>query len=132
MTVPGGVRINQIWSYRTALPLSVAVPFLDSFSSANSIFTTDLNGDGLTGDILPGTNVRAGPQHQELQPAQSADHCLQSELPESCPAGQALIAAYLSPGSIDQNWGYRETDSTGSVDNPWPFQNLFNRTRISR
>jgi len=52
--VPGGVRLNSIWRATTALPQSVFVPRMTG--SGAEIFYTDYNGDGTTGDPLPGTN----------------------------------------------------------------------------
>jgi hypothetical protein len=53
-TIPGGVRLNSIWRAFSALPQTV---FLSQVSGgAAEIFQTDLNGDSVGGDPLPGTN----------------------------------------------------------------------------
>jgi Carboxypeptidase regulatory-like domain len=136
MTVPGGVRINQIWSFRTAIPLSVAVPFLDSFSSTNSIFTTDLNGDGLVQDILPGTNVRAlGRSIKSFnQLNQLITAFNQNYAGTLTPAGQALVAAGLfTQAQLVKTGATVKPIPLIPLSNPWPFQNLFNLdARISR
>ncbi len=95
MEVPFGFRVNQIWSFRTATPLSVAIPFIDTFSSQNAIFITDLNGDGTTGDLLPGTNVRAlGRSIKSLKELnQLITNFNNNNAGKITPAGQALVTA---------------------------------------
>jgi hypothetical protein len=52
--VPGGVHLNSISRVNSRLPQSVFVPSVTG--SGAEIFYTDFNGDGTTGDPLPGTN----------------------------------------------------------------------------
>jgi hypothetical protein len=52
--IPGGVHLNSIWRANSRLPQSVFAPLITG--SAAEIFYTDFNGDGTTGDPLPGTN----------------------------------------------------------------------------
>ncbi|MCA1601423.1 MAG: hypothetical protein LC776_07200 [Acidobacteria bacterium] len=65
MDIIGGFRLGQVWTFRTATPQSLFVPFLDSFGSSNALFTTDLNGDGgissvsARAELLPGTQIGA-------------------------------------------------------------------------
>ena len=60
MDLIGGFRLDSIFRFRTAPPLSVTLP---NFFGASGIFTSDFNGDGGTGggsprgDLLPGTNI---------------------------------------------------------------------------
>lgn len=53
-TIPGGVSLNSIWHAFSALPQSVFVQQVAG--GAAEIFRTDFNGDGQSGDPLPGTN----------------------------------------------------------------------------
>ncbi|MBZ5561929.1 MAG: hypothetical protein LAP13_05860 [Acidobacteriia bacterium] len=53
-TIPSGVRLNSIWRVTSALPQTVMVP---TVSGGNEeIFLTDFDGDGVSGEPLPGTN----------------------------------------------------------------------------
>jgi hypothetical protein len=52
--MPRGIRLNSIWRVMSRLPQSVFVPQVTG--SGAEIFYTDFNGDGTTGDPLPGTN----------------------------------------------------------------------------
>jgi hypothetical protein len=51
--ISGGIHLNSIWRFSTALPQSVFMPQVSG--SAAEIFYTDFNGDGTYGDPLPGT-----------------------------------------------------------------------------
>ncbi|HEV2664756.1 MAG TPA: TonB-dependent receptor, partial [Blastocatellia bacterium] len=52
--LPMGFKINSTTRFATALPQSIFLPFA-SASGAGEIFFTDLDGDGVTRDPLPGT-----------------------------------------------------------------------------
>ncbi len=52
-----GLRLNSFWRASSALPQSVYVPPVRTGNAASAeIFMTDLDGDGSSGDPLPGTN----------------------------------------------------------------------------
>jgi hypothetical protein len=57
----GGFQLNNVFRFGSAPPVTLFVPFTDTFSATNYLFTTDLNGDGgstaTRGDVLPGTNI---------------------------------------------------------------------------
>ncbi len=94
--VPGGVRLNSIWRFFTALPQSVFVP--QASASSAEIFYTDFNGDGTVGDPLPGTNV--GSYGRDLGCGAAAlnpviDSYNTSQAGALTPAGQALAGAGL-------------------------------------
>jgi len=52
--LPWGFKVNSTTRLATALPQSIFLPFA-SPSGSGEIFFTDLNGDGVTRDPLPGT-----------------------------------------------------------------------------
>ncbi len=94
--VPGGVRVNSIWRFFTALPLSVFVPQVTA--SAAEIFYTDFSGDGTVGDVLPGTT--RGSYGRDLGCGAVAlnralDSYNSSQAGTLTPAGQALVGAGL-------------------------------------
>ncbi len=52
-----GLRLNSFWRASSALPQSLFVPPVRTGNAASAeIFMTDLDGDGSSGDPLPGTN----------------------------------------------------------------------------
>ncbi len=136
MAVPFGFRINQIWSFRTATPISLTTPFLDSFSSTNSIFTTDLNGDGLAGDLLPGTNVRAlGRSVKSFKELNRLITNFNTNYAGSLtPAGRALVnAGIFTEAQLRALGATIKPIALVPETNPWPFENVINLdARISR
>ncbi|HKC89502.1 MAG TPA: hypothetical protein VKG02_26195, partial [Blastocatellia bacterium] len=52
--LPWGLKINSTTRFATALPQSIFLPFANP-TQVGEIFFTDLNGDGVTRDPLPGT-----------------------------------------------------------------------------
>ncbi|MBI3666654.1 MAG: TonB-dependent receptor [Acidobacteria bacterium] len=102
LTVPGGFRLNSIWTFRTAGAQVLTVPNLGgAISGRNGIFGTDLNGDGGNGggapraDVLPGVN--AGQFGRAVKSFQDLNQILQSfnqnYAGHLTPAGQALADA---------------------------------------
>ncbi len=94
--IPGGVRVNSIWRFFTALPQSVFVPQVSG--SAAEIFYTDFNGDGTVGDPLPGTS--RGSYGRDIGCGAAAlnrviDPYNAGQAGRLTPAGQALVDAGL-------------------------------------
>src|SRR5439155_26354168 len=76
-------------------PLSQSMVILDNFRLGD-IFNTDFNGDGTTGDLVPGTNVGAYGRHLNAHNLtdflQNYNNTISGTI---LPAGQALIDAGL-------------------------------------
>ena len=53
-TTPLGIRLNSIWRVNSSLPQAVAVPLVSG--GPDEVFFTDFDGDGASGEPLPGTN----------------------------------------------------------------------------
>jgi hypothetical protein len=136
MTVPFGFRINQIWSFRTAVASNLTVPFLDGFAANNGIFTTDLDGDGRTGDLLPGTNIRHfGRKIKSFEQLNRVITDFNSNFAgKLTPAGQALVTAGIFTEAQLRTLGATvKPIALAPVNNPWPFENLINLdARITR
>jgi len=97
---PGGVRISQIWTYTSRGPLTLNVPALGGLSGANTMFTTDLNGDGGSGssprgDLLPGLGL--GGWGRDVSSINGLNKLItaynQNFAGKPTPEGQALISA---------------------------------------
>lgn len=135
MKAPLGFNLNQLWSFRTARPLTLLLPFLDRFSSSNNLFTTDLNGDG-RGDLLPGTNV--GDFGRKIKSSKQLNQVISNFnanfAGKLTPAGQALVSAGIF--TQDQLRILGATVKPVPLvpeGNPWPFENLINLDlRITR
>jgi hypothetical protein len=136
MTLPLGFRVNQIWSFRTAVASNLTVPFLDSFAAANGIFTTDLDGDGRTGDLLPGTNIRHfGRKIKSFEQLNRIITDFNNNVAgKLTPAGQALVTAGIFTEAQLRTLGATvKPIPLAPVNNPWPFENLINLdARITR
>jgi len=136
MTVPFGLRINQIWSFRTAPALNLTLPFLDTFAATNGIFTTDLDGDGRTGDLLPGTNIRHfGRKIKSFKRLnQIITNFNTNYAGKLTPAGQSLVTAGIFTEAQLRTLGATVKPlALAPENNPWPFENLINLdARISR
>lgn len=93
--IPGGIHLNSIWRFSSALPQSVFVPQVSG--SAAEIFYTDFNGDGTYGDPLPGT--RRGSFGRDLGNATELNRAIDaynaSQAGQLTPAGRALVKAGL-------------------------------------
>jgi Carboxypeptidase regulatory-like domain len=142
MEVPFGFRLNQIWTFRTATPQNLTIPFLDSFAGSNGIFTTDINGDGgigsgaPRGDLLPGTQVgdlgRKIKSFSELNKIITAFNS--NFAGKLTPAGQALVnAGVFTEAQLRALGGVVKPIPLAPVNNPWPFENHLNLDlRITR
>ncbi len=91
-----GLRLNSFWRASSALPQSIFLPPVSSDSAA--IFQTDLNGDGSSGDPLPGTN--RGSYGRDIGCGGAAlnrviDAYNSTQAGQLTPAGQALVNAGL-------------------------------------
>ncbi len=130
----GGFRFNTVWSFRTPTPQNLLVPAIDTLSSANRMFTTDINGDGGSGtsprtDILPGTvvgalgrNIRSFAQLNRYIRAFN-----QTYAGQVTPNGAALVRAGLfTADQLRQLGAVIRAIPEVPLTNPWPFQNLFN------
>src|SRR5262245_13654265 len=136
MTVPFGFRINQIWSFRTAVGANLTVPFLDGFATPSGVFATDIDGDGRTGDLLPGTNIRHfGRKIKSFKQLNQILTDFNSNFAgKLTPAGQALVTAGLFTEAQLRTLGATvKPIALAPETNPWPFENLINLdARISR
>jgi Carboxypeptidase regulatory-like domain len=136
MTLPFGFRVNQIWSFRTAVGANLTIPFLDTFATTNGIFTTDLDGDGRTGDLLPGTNIRH--LGRKIKSFEQLNRIItdfnNNSAGKLTPAGQALVAAGIFTESQLRTLGATvKPIALAPETNPWPFENLINLdARITR
>jgi hypothetical protein len=93
--IPGGIHLNSIWRFNSALPQSAFVPQVSG--SAAEIFYTDFNGDGTYGDPLPGT--RRGSFGRDIGNASALNRAIDSynatQAGQLTPAGKALANAGL-------------------------------------
>lgn len=100
MDLPGGVGLSVGTSFSSRGPASLTLPALGGITGANTMFTTDLNGDGGAGstprgDILPGVKLgdwgRGVSNIKELNQLISQYNSTVAGHPT--PNGQALIDA---------------------------------------
>ena len=93
----GRLRLNSFWRALSALPQSVFLPPTSTGDAASKeIFLTDLNGDGSTGDPLPGTN--RGSYGRDIGCGGNALNRVigrynSTQAGQITPAGQALVNA---------------------------------------
>lgn len=96
-TTFGRLRLNSFWRASSALPQSVFLqPVRTGNAASAEIFHTDLNGDGSTGDPLPGTN--RGSYGRDIGCGGKAlnrviDAYNSAQAGQLTPAGQALVGA---------------------------------------
>lgn len=135
MDIIGGFRLGQVWTFRTSTPQSLFVPYIDSFNSRNSLFTTDLNGDGAIGsgiaraDLLPGTQI--GALGRDIKSFAQLNQILtaynQNFAGKLTPAGQKLVAAGLfTEAQLRALGGVVKPIALVPEGNPWPFENRYN------
>jgi carboxypeptidase family protein len=137
----GGFNINPTFRFGSAPPVTLTVPNLDTFAAANTIFTTDINGDGGTGtspraDILPGTRPgdlgsRIG-SWSELNQVITSFNQRYPGLPT--PHGQRLIdAGIFSLDQLRQLGAIVKPIRLVPENNPWPFEGRFSAdVRVTR
>jgi len=136
----GGFNINPTLRFGSAPPVSLFVPFTDTFAGANYLFTTDINGDGGSGtsrgDVLPGTNVGTlGNQvgsWAELNKLISNFNTIWAG--QLTPAGQRLLKAGLFTQAQLVSLGATvKAIQPVPESNPWPFQGRFSAdVRVTR
>lgn len=142
MEVPFGFKLNQIWTFRTAPPQNIAIPFLDSFAASNGLFTTDLNGDGGAGggapraELLPGAGVGSlGRKIKSFSELNQIISSFNSNFAGTLtPAGRALVTAgVFTEAQMRALGGTVKPIALVPENNPWPFESRFNLDlRISR
>jgi outer membrane receptor for ferrienterochelin and colicin len=141
-TTLGGVRLDQIWRFRSAPAQSLFVPAVDGLDPRSQLFTTDINGDGSAGglnprpDILPGTSQgdlgRRLKTVEQINAAISAFNTQYAGQPT--PAGQRLIdAGIFNLAQLRQLGAVIQPIALVPEGNPLPFDNLFSLDlRITR
>jgi hypothetical protein len=133
MTVPGGFRLNSVWSFRTAGAQNLYVPNLGgAISGTNGFFGTDINGDGGVGttpraDVLPGVNAgqfgRAVKDFKALN--QIIQQFNQNYAGKLTPHGQALVSAGLfTEAQLRRLGAVIPTIPLVPENNPNPWHNL--------
>ncbi|GBC82543.1 hypothetical protein HRbin10_01670 [bacterium HR10] len=141
LTIPGGLRFSQIWSFQTAGPVNLFVPALGAVTGANTLFTTDLNGDGTIGttpqvDVLPGTRI--GDFGRKIKSWRDLNRVIQAFnqnfAGKLTPAGQALVrAGIFTEEQLRKLGAVIQPIPLVPENNPWPFHNVFNLDlRITR
>jgi hypothetical protein len=137
----GGFNINPTIRFGSAPPVTLNVPFTDTFAIANNIFTTDLDGDGgvgtsSRGDLLPGTNIgdlgsRIGSWSELNQIITAFNNSVAGTL---TPHAQRLVAAGLfSEAQLKSLGAVVKPITLVPENNPWPFQGRFSADlRVTR
>ena len=129
----GGFNLNPTIRFLSAPPLTLTVPNLDSFAVANTMFTTDLNGDGGTGtsprgDRLPGTQIgdfgSGIGSWQELNQIIATFNSTYGGT--ITPHGQRLLqAGIFSEAQLRSLGAFVKPIALVPESNPWPFQGRF-------
>jgi hypothetical protein len=137
----GGFNINPTIRFGSAPPVTLTVPFTDTFAVANNIFTTDINGDGgvgtsARGDVLPGTNIgdlgsRIGSWTELNSIINQFNNTVAGTL---TPHAQRLVAAGLFTETQLRSLGaFVKPINLVPEETPWPFQERFSTDiRITR
>ena len=129
----GGVNINPTIRFGSAPPVTLTVPFTDTFAGANNIFTTDINGDGGTGtsargDVLPGTNI--GDLGSQIGSWKELNGIItqfnNTYAGTLTPHGQRLLQSGLFTEAQLRSLGaFVKPIQLVPESNPWPFQGRF-------
>ncbi|MBS1813794.1 MAG: TonB-dependent receptor [Acidobacteria bacterium] len=120
-TVKHGPTVGLVGHFYSALPTSLV---LDTTQSGGQIFQTDINGDGLTGDLAPGT--RPGAYMRDIRGGDVNKYINNYNAKYAgsiTPAGQALVTAgLLTPAQlVAMNAAVRPlatSPSNKSIENP--------------
>lgn len=133
LDVPGGFRISQFWTFRTAPPLNLFIPAI-GLTGQNALFSTDVNGDGSSGtsplaDVLPGS--RLGALGRDINSWAKLNQVIMaynaSTAGQITPAGRALVTAGLfTENQLKSLKAVSPIIATIPGTNPWPFENFFN------
>jgi hypothetical protein len=134
--LPLGFRIGQIWSFQTASPIDIWMPaVVGTPSGQNSMFTTDINGDGGTGssplaDPVPtgggpgkfGTTIHSISDLNKVLTAYNNSYA-----GKPTPEGQALInAGIFTLAQLQALKAVMPVIPLVPTTNPNPFGKLFN------
>lgn len=93
--LPWQFKLNSTTRYMTALPSSIFLPAA-SASGSGEIFFTDVDGDGTTGDPLPGTNRGSFGRSVKIKDLNGVLTNFNNSVATTLtPAGQALVSAGL-------------------------------------
>ncbi len=93
MSLPWNFNVSLIGHFNTALPQTLSVP---ASGQPGEIFRTDFNGDGTTGDILPGTNIGSFGRSVKVGDLNHVISTYNNTVAgHLTPAGQALVSAGL-------------------------------------
>ncbi|HEX8162945.1 MAG TPA: carboxypeptidase regulatory-like domain-containing protein [Pyrinomonadaceae bacterium] len=136
----GGFNINPTFRFGSAPPVTLLVPFTDTFAGSSYLFTTDINGDGgsaaTRGDVLPGTNIgdlgsRIGSWQELNKVIANFNSSFAGKL---TPAGQRLVQSGLfTEAQLVALGATVKPIQPVPENNPWPFQGRFNAdVRITR
>ena len=135
----GGFRLDQIYRFSTSPPISLFVP---RRLGANSIFTSDINGDGGIGgglprvDLLPGTNIGAfGRKIKNIRDLNKVISAFNAQYAgRLTPHGQRLVnAGIFTEAQMRALGAVIQPIPLVPDSNPNPFQNRFTADyRLSR
>ncbi|MFN2530811.1 MAG: carboxypeptidase regulatory-like domain-containing protein [Pyrinomonadaceae bacterium] len=135
-----GFNINPSFRFGSAPPVTLFVPFTDTFNGANYLFTTDINGDGgsaaTRGDVLPGTNI--GDLGNKIGSWQELNRFITgfntAYAGHLTPAGQRLLQSGLfTEAQLISLGAFVKPIQLVPESNPWPFQGRFNAdVRVTR
>jgi hypothetical protein len=125
----GGFDINSVVRFGSAPPVTLTVPFTDTFNGANYLFTTDINGDGGSAatrtEALPGTNIgslgsRIGSWRELNQIINNFNGAYAGQL---TPAGIRLVqAGIFTEAQMHALGAFIKPIQNVPETNPWPFQ----------
>jgi hypothetical protein len=131
--VPFGFQIGQIWSFRTAPPLSLFMPAI-GITGSNTLFTDDILGEGGSGtsplaQVIPGTKIgalgRGINSWGDLNAILTAYN--NNSAGKLTPAGQALVTAGIfTQAQLVALKAVTPAIPLVPTTNPWPFENFFN------
>ena len=133
-TLPGGVRFNSLWTFRTPGAQDLLVPNLGGATSgSNAYFATDLNGDGGNSttprqDLLPGATAGAfGRGIKNLAALNQVIEAFNKTYAgHLTPHGQALVAAGIfSEAQLKQLGAVIPGIPLVPLNNPNPWHNFF-------
>jgi Carboxypeptidase regulatory-like domain len=126
---PGGFRLSTIVTALTNAPTTLNMPALGGITGANTLFTTDLNGDGGTGtsprnDLFPGVN--SGQWGRDVDSLSELNALItqynQNQAGKLTPAGQALLnAGIFTEAELRSLLAVTPTIPLIPVTNPSPF-----------
>jgi hypothetical protein len=128
LDIPGGFRLNSIWTFRTSPPGGLGLPAI-GIAGSNQLFTTDINGEGTLNDVLPGTTInelsRGINSWSDLNRAITKYN--NSGAGQLTPQGQALVkAGIFTADQLKALGAVTPTVPLVATNNPWPYDNLFN------